>query len=81
MAKEKRKFDLEDRLIDFTVMIADIAEALPNTKATNHIGGQMIRSGCSSALNYGEAPETESRKDFIHKIGTSKKEFSQQKLP
>ena len=39
MTTEKRKFDLEDRLIDFTVMIADIAEALPNTKVANHIGG------------------------------------------
>jgi hypothetical protein len=35
MGKEERKFDLEECLIDFTVMIADIVEAMPNTKAAN----------------------------------------------
>lgn len=59
MEKKKRKFDIEDRLIDFAILIADIVEALQNTKTANHIGGQMIRSGCSPALNYGEAQEAE----------------------
>ena len=80
MGKEERKFNLEDRLIDFTVMIADIVEALPNTKAANHIGGQMIRSGCSPALNYGEAQEAGSRKDFIHKMGICRKELRETKV-
>lgn len=80
MAKEVRKFDLEDRLIDFTVMIADVVEGLPNKKAANHIGGQMIRSGSSPALNYGEAQESESRKDFIHKMGICRKELRETKV-
>ena len=51
MPKEERKFDLEDRLIDFAIIITDIVGALPNTKSANHIGGgQMIRSGCSPAI-------------------------------
>ncbi len=80
MAKVERKFDLEDRLIDFTVMIADVVEGLPNTKAANHIGGQMIRSGSSPALNYGEAQEAESKKDFIHKMGICRKELRETKV-
>lgn len=80
MVKEERKYDLENRLIDFTVMIADVVEALPNTKAANHIGGQMIRSGCSPALNYGEAQEAESKKDFIHKMGICRKELRETKI-
>ena len=80
MAKEERKFDLEDRLIDFTAMIADIAEVLPNTKAANHMGVQMIRSGYSTALNYSEAQEAESRKDFIHKMGICRKELRETKV-
>ncbi|MEO5642442.1 MAG: four helix bundle protein [Bacteroidia bacterium] len=80
MATEGRKFDLEDRLIDFTVMVADVVEALPNTKAANHIGGQAIRSGSSPALNYGEAQEAESKKDFIHKMGICKKELRETKV-
>ena len=75
MKKEERKFDLEDRLIEFAIIITDIVEALPNTKAANHLGGQMLRSGCSPALNYGEAQEAEYRNDFIHKMGICRKEF------
>ena len=48
-------------------MIIEIANELPNSKAGNHLGGQIIRSGTSPALNYGEAQSAESRRDFIHK--------------
>ena len=41
---KKRIYDLEDRLIDFALVIDEIVEALPNTKLANHIGGQLIRS-------------------------------------
>jgi four helix bundle protein len=53
--QENPKFDLEDRLMDFTIMVMDIVEALPNTKAGNTIGNQLIRCCISPALNYGEA--------------------------
>ena len=59
--------ELENRLIDFSVLIIEIANELPNSKAGNHLGGQIIRSGTSPALNYGEAQSAESRRDFIHK--------------
>lgn len=80
MANVERKYDLEDRLIDFSAMIAEIVEGLPNTKAANHIGGQIIRSGTSPALNYGEAQEAESKKDFIHKMGICRKELRETKV-
>jgi four helix bundle protein len=67
--------DLENRLIDFAVTIVGIVEALPNSKAGNHIGGQLIRSGTSPAPNYGEAQSAESRKDFVHKMKISLKEL------
>ena len=67
--------ELETRLIDFSVAIVDMVEALPNTKAGNHVAGQLIRSGTSPAPNYGEARSAESRKDFIHKIKISLKEL------
>jgi four helix bundle protein len=69
------KYDLEERLIDFAVMIADIIEALPNTRLGNYIAGQLVRSGCSPALNYGEAQSAESRNDFIHKMKIILKEL------
>ena len=67
--------ELEDRLIDFAVMVIGVVEALPNTKAGNHIAGQLVRSGTSPAPNYGEARSAESRKDFIHKMKISLKEL------
>ncbi len=72
---EKRKYDLEERLIDFAVMIIDILNDIKNSKAGNHLSGQIIRSGTSPALNYGEAQSAESRKDFIHKMKISLKEL------
>lgn len=62
------KRDLNERLIDFAVRIISITDGLPNTKAGNHLGGQLVRSGTSPVLNYGGAQSGESRKDFIHKL-------------
>jgi four helix bundle protein len=76
MAKNNlNKFDLEERLINFAVMIVEICENMKDTKASNHLAGQLIRSGTSPALNYGEAQSGESRKDFIHKIKIVLKEL------
>lgn len=72
---KSKKFDLEDRLIDFAVLIIDLSENLNNTRAGNHISGQIIRSGTSPALNYGEAQSAESRNDFIHKLKVLLKEL------
>lgn len=66
---------LEERLIDFAVIAVGVVEALPNSKAGNHIGNQLIRSGTAPAPNYGEAQSAESRKDFIHKMKISLKEL------
>jgi four helix bundle protein len=70
-----RKFDLNERLISFAVTIINISEKLPSSYAGNHIAGQLVRSGTSPALNYGEAQSAESRNDFIHKMKVSAKEL------
>ena len=62
-----KTFDLEDRLINFAVRAINIAESLPNTKSGNHLANQLVRSGTSPALNYGEAQSAESKSDFVHK--------------
>ncbi|RLD32905.1 MAG: four helix bundle protein [Bacteroidetes bacterium] len=71
----EKKYDLEDRLIDFVIQIDDIIEKLPNTRLGNYLAGQMIRSGTSPALNYGEAQGAESTNDFIHKLKIILKEL------
>lgn len=70
-----RTYDLEERLIDFACLIIEIEENIPNTKAGNHLEGQLLRSGTSPALNYGEAQAAESKSDFIHKIKICLKEL------
>ena len=75
-----KKYDLEERLINFAVLIIEIIESMPQTKAANHLAGQLIRSGTSPALNYGEAQSGESRRDFIHKIKIVLKELRESNI-
>jgi four helix bundle protein len=72
---EDKKYDLEERLIKFAVMIANLTETLPETMFGRYIGGQIARSSCSPALNYGEAKSAESLNDFIHKMKICLKEL------
>lgn len=67
--------ELENRLIEFASRIIDLAEALPNSPAGKHLGGQILRSGTSPALNYGEARGAESGSDFCHKLKVCLKEL------
>ena len=66
--------DLEARLIDFAVLIVKIIKKLPKSVEGKLLSNQLIRSGTSPALNYGEAQSAESRRDFIHKIKVVLKE-------
>lgn len=77
---ESKKYDLEDRLIDFTIICSDIVEELSSSKLANHIGGQLIRSSSSGALNYGEAQSAESPNDFIHKLKVVLKELRESRV-
>ena len=74
---DKRKFDLEDRLVNYTCRMIDVVEALPNSRAGNYIAGQLIKSCHSPTFNYGEAQAAESRNDFIHKMGVVLKELKE----
>lgn len=75
-----KKYDLEDRLIEFAVLIIKIAENLKNSRAGNHIAGQIVRSGTSPSLNYGEAQSAESLSDFIHKFKILLKELRETRV-
>ena len=66
---------LEDRLIQFAVSIVKTEKDLPSDRVGNHLGNQLLRSGTSPSLNYGEALGAESKKDFLHKIGIVLKEL------
>ena len=74
---QNRKYDLEDRLVDYTCRMIDVVDALPNTRAGNYIAGQLIKSCHSPTFNYGEVQAAESPKDFVHKLGEVLKELKE----
>jgi four helix bundle protein len=74
-----RQYDLEDRLLEFAAKIVRLVELLPNTKAGNHVAGQLLRCGTSPLSNHGEVEAAESRKDFLHKLRICLKELREAK--
>ena len=74
---EERKFDLEDRLVDYVCAMIDVVESLPASRTGNYIASQLIRSCHSPAFNYGEVQAAESRNDFIHKMKIVLKELKE----
>jgi four helix bundle protein len=76
----ERIYDLEERLINYSLIIIDIVETLLNIKAANHLGNQLLRSETSPALNYGEAQAAELLNGFIHKMKIVLKELIESKI-
>jgi four helix bundle protein len=70
-----RRFDLEERLLDYAAAVIRLVEQLPDSRAGNHVAGQLLRSGTAPLPNHGEAEGAESRNDFVHKMGVSYKEL------
>ena len=69
------RLELEERLIDFSVLSIEIAGKLNTSNPGRHLSNQLIRSGTSVSLNYAEAQSGESRKDFLHKMKIVLKEL------
>ena len=78
-SKRKPAYNLEDRLLEFAANIVELTELLPNTRAGNHIAGQLLRCGTSSLSNHGEVEAAESRRDFLHKLRICLKELRETK--
>ena len=68
------KFDLVDRTEVFGEMAIIFAKTIQKNCITIPLISQFIRSATSIGANYCEANNAESKKDFVHKVGISKKE-------
>ena len=75
-----RKFDLEDRLIDFATQCIKLFNGMKKSYALDHLMKQLIRSATGAALNYGEVQGAESGRDFVHKIGIVLKELKESRV-
>lgn len=68
-------YDLNERLIAFAISIISLTEKVKRNDAGVYLSSQLLQSGTSPALHYGEATSAESRKDFIHKLKILLKEL------
>lgn len=75
-----REYNIENRLIEFSVAIINACKKTNNSYAAKHLTEQLIRSATSSALNYGEAQSAQSPEDFLHKMRLSLKELRETKV-
>ena len=69
------KFDLEERLLDFSVRIIRVTESMQRSSAGTYVADQLLRAGTSPYGHHGEAEGAESRNDFIHKLRVCYKEL------
>ena len=76
---QTKKFDLEERTAIFAENLIDVLKKLPQDSINKRLVEQAVGSGGSLGANYCEANETESRADFVHKIGICKKETKETK--
>jgi four helix bundle protein len=74
-AETRPTYDLEERLLEYSVRIIRVADSLHPTRAGNHVAAQLLRSGTSPLPNHGEAESAESPADFIHKLRVCLKEL------
>ena len=69
------KYELESRLIEFSVSTIKLSRKMNRSYVAKHLSSQLVRSGTSVSLNYGEAMSGESIRDFIHKMKIILKEL------
>jgi four helix bundle protein len=71
------RFDLEERLLEFSARIIRLVDSLPNRRSANHLAGQLLRCGTSPFGNHGEVQAAELWRDFIHKLRVCLKELKE----
>ncbi|MHA1280021.1 MAG: four helix bundle protein [Candidatus Helarchaeota archaeon] len=69
-----RKFDLEERTLEFAKKIIRLCKKLPKNTINFKLINQIIRSAGSIGANYREANDALGKKDFIHRLRISRKE-------
>src|SRR3972149_10132458 len=69
-----KRYDLEDRTLEFAKRIRVFAAKLKSTPANIEDGKQLIRSSGSVGANYIEANESLSKKDFVMRAKICRKE-------
>lgn len=67
-------------MVVFGENVIEFAKRIPQTPVTRRLIDQLVGAGTSVGANYCEADDAVSKKEFKHKIGTSKKEARETKF-
>jgi four helix bundle protein len=69
-----RKNDLKERTKAFALRVVRLVDALPNSRASDVIGRQLLRADTSVGANYRAACRARSVAEFIAKLGIVEEE-------
>jgi len=69
-----KRYDLEERTLQFAKDVRAFVKSLPRTIANEQDIRQLVRASGSVGANYIEANEPLSKKDFVMRIKISRKE-------
>ena len=72
--KMAKKYDLEDRTLEFAARVRDFVRQLPRDLANMEYSRQLVRASGSVGANDIEANEALSKKDFLMRVKISRKE-------
>ena len=70
-----KSYNLDSRFEDFAASIVVLFMQPPKTFAADYLAKQLIRSACSSALNFGEFEGAGSDRDRTNKLRITLKEL------
>ena len=79
-AMPKTVYDLEERTARFGEAVILFAKKIPHSPVNNRLIDQLVGAGTSVGANYCEADDGVSRKDFMNRIGTCRKEARETKF-
>ena len=74
-----KKFDLEDRTLDFAKKVINLLKQLPRNSINLEMVSQGIRSAGSIGANYREANDALGKKDFYMRMKICRKEAKETK--
>jgi len=66
--------EMKQRAKQFALRVIRLVESLPNTRAANVIGNQLLRCGTSVGANYRSSCRAKSTADFINKLSIVEEE-------
>lgn len=77
--RQPHEYDLEERTAKFGEEVVTFARKLPKDPVTMPLISQIVRAGTSVGANYVEADDAHTKKEFLLKIATCKKEAKETK--